>query len=201
MNKTHLKICDLSFSYLEKNKENKIFEHLNIAFEIGKKTAIMAPSGTGKTTLLYLLAGLLSPDAGTIEYPVSPKVSMVFQENRLLEQESILCNLRFANEKITSEYASHMLKSASLNYSPDQKVSSLSGGEKRRVAILRALMCEYNLLLLDEPFTGLDNVTKQVLMELILKETVQKTVILVTHDKSEADFLNCQLISNLFMGA
>lgn len=190
MSNTCIKVHDITFLYEKKI----IFEHFNAVFKTGQKTAIMAPSGSGKTTLLMLLSGLLLPQSGSIEYPFTvPKVSMVFQEDRLLERQSLLCNMQFVNPKLTADQVSDMLRLAGLKYLLTRKVCDLSGGEKRRVAILRALMAEYDILLLDEPFTGLDEETKDQIIELIKEQTIGKTVILVTHDKAEADALGCEI--------
>lgn len=191
MNSTSVKLCDVSFAYKDKN----ILEHINESFESGKKTAIMAPSGSGKTTLLFLIAGLLKPQSGAIEYSTEkPRISMVFQEDRLLEQQSILCNIQLVNPDITADEVSKMLTLSGLSYNLNTKVNKLSGGEKRRVSIIRALMAEYDILLMDEPFTGLDEKNKTTMMNLIFDKASKKTVILVTHNQTEAKI--CDTIKN-----
>lgn len=185
-----IELCNVSFSYNEK----MVLQHINEVFETGTNTAIMAPSGSGKTTLLFLLAGLLKPTNGTMTYPVEhPRLAMVFQENRLLEQQTILCNLQLVNPRLTATDVTAMLHRAGLSYSVTKKICQLSGGEKRRIAIIRALLSQYDILLLDEPLTGLDDTCKQQILELIEEETKDKTVILVTHDIEEAKALNCKI--------
>ena len=118
---------------------------------------------------------------------------MVFQENRLLESQSIMRNLKLVNPALTPEAVTDALKSVGLPYRVDKKVCKLSGGEKRRIAILRALMASYDILLLDEPFTGLDEENKLLMMEFIKTKAMGHTAILVTHNKEEAEFWGCKI--------
>ena len=183
-------IHDLSYSY----SDTPVFEHINEVFEAGQINVLMSPSGSGKSTLLSLIAGILPLQSGRIEYPVySPRFSMVFQDNRLLESQSIFSNLKLINPALTPEAVAGALKSVRLPYQSDKKVCKLSGGEKRRIAILRALMAPYDILLLDEPFTGLDEENKLIMMEYVKKQTIGHTAILVTHNKDEAEFFNCKI--------
>lgn len=192
MSQSFIKMQNISYNYSEK----EIFKDFNFDIELGTKTAVMAPSGTGKTTLLYLIAGLYTPQSGTIEYLTSnPRFSFVFQENRLLEKRNILDNLRLTNPQLTSETIKGMLYQAGLSVSVTKPIHRLSGGEKRRIAIIRALLSPYDILLMDEPFTGLDDENRLRIIELIKEYTEGKTVILVTHDKTDAQLLNCNIIN------
>lgn len=187
---TNFTIHDLSYSY----SDTPVFEHINETFNVGQMNVLMSPSGSGKSTLLSLIAGILTTQSGRIEYPVTaPRFSMVFQENRLLESQSIMRNLRLVNPALTPEAVTDALKSVGLPYRVDKKVCKLSGGEKRRIAILRALMASYDILLLDEPFTGLDEGNKLLMMEFIKTKAMGHTTILVTHNKEEAEFWGCKI--------
>lgn len=184
-----LTIENLSFSYDKK----EVFNNLNLCFPAGTCSAIMAKSGRGKTTLLYLIAGLLKAQAGKIIYPVNkPSFSFVFQENRLVEQTTVANNLRMIKPTLTNaQLYEHLSQIGLLDKKyMHQKISQLSGGEQRRIAILRALLAEYDILLLDEPFSGLDKNTKQRMMNYVKASTVGKTVLLVTHDSYEAEFMS-----------
>ena len=186
----------ISYHYPDTDKD--VFRDFSASFPIGQRTAILAQSGRGKTTLLHLLAGLIKPLDGNIYYPSGsekkPSFSMVFQENRLLEYESVLKNCKLINDKLPDELIKETLKKAGLSQYTNKKISILSGGEKRRCAIVRALSANYDVLLLDEPFTGLDSETKTAMMQLVKEFTENKTIILVTHDEKEAEFFDCSIL-------
>ena len=156
-------------------------------------TCIMGESGCGKTTLLSLIAGRIKPDSGTISGVPSGtkgKIAAVFQENRLAEAFTVFRNLRMvcSKPKPSADMLCEMLARVGMDkevlYSP---VSALSGGMKRRVAILRALLCDSPLMLMDEPTSGLDAENKKAVIAFIREKTKNKTVLWVTHDKAEAE--------------
>lgn len=198
MKRDNIEIVNLSFSY-NKNKERYIFKDFNLEIKRGHSTAIMAPSGAGKTTLLFLIAGLLEAESGSVIYPYkNPKFSMVFQENRLLEYETVSKNLELINPSLTRENIKNLLFMSGFDENPEKfaqnKVRKLSGGEKRRVSILRALVAEYDILLLDEPFSGLDEKSKHQMVKLIKEKTEEKTKILITHNLEDAQLLDCDIV-------
>ena len=148
-------------------------------------TCLMGESGCGKTTLLYLLAGLISPDAGKIS-GISGKIAFVFQENRLAENFTVYRNLKMVckGQKISKEMLGEMLENVGMDkallHAP---VSSLSGGMKRRVAILRALLCDSAILFLDEPTTGLHFADIQQLLDVLHKLRDQgNTIVVIEHN-------------------
>lgn len=156
-------------------------------------TCIMGESGCGKTTLLSLIADRIKPDSGTISgvpRGTKGKIAAVFQENRLAEAFTVYRNLRMvcSKPKPSADMLCEMLARVGMDkevlYSP---VSALSGGMKRRVAILRALLCDSPLVLLDEPTSGLDEENKKAVIAFIRDKTRNKTVLWVTHDKAEAE--------------
>lgn len=187
-----------SISYRYPDTDKYVFRDFSATFPMNSRTAVLARSGSGKTTLLHLLAGLIKPTGGTIRYPAGmgkePSFSMVFQDNRLLEYKSVLKNVKLTAGKVTDEQIEEALKKAGIFLYRDKKVSALSGGEKRRCAIVRALLADYDILLLDEPFTALDGETKNIMMRLVDECADGKTMILVTHDESEAEFLGCSIL-------
>ena len=159
-------------------------------------TCVMGSSGRGKTTLANIIAGLLSPDSGTISGIDGLKVSYVFQEDRLLDWETALSNVLFVTNP-TKEYvdkAKKLLTQAELSGSINIKASKLSGGMKRRVCLCRALIADYDLLILDEPFKGLDTDLKPKIMSMVKEHTQGKIVICITHDHQEAEFLGGHLV-------
>ena len=151
--------------------------------------AIMGASGCGKTTLVRIMAGLLQPDSGQVNF--DGKLSFMFQEDRLLLKETALTNLLFVNND--KNKAMELLKKVQLD-ELSKKAEKMSGGMRRRVALCRALMPEFDAIILDEPFKGLDKDTKRVAIDIIKKQCKNKIVICVTHDKKEVDDLGAKLL-------
>lgn len=196
MNSACIELKNISYAYEEK----KILDGFSIQFPEGKTTAIMAPSGKGKTTLLHLIAGLLTPLEGRVVFSKpNPRISMVFQENRLVESARVFQNIKLVNPGLSKEEITALLSSLELEDCYSKKAENLSGGQARRLAIARALACQYDILLLDEPFTGLDEETKYKVMKCLKDKTKGKTVLLVTHSKEEAEFFSSriELLKNL----
>ena len=180
-----INIENISFAYEDKI----VFENYSQRFPIGETSVIMAPSGFGKTTLLYMIAGLISPTNGNINIPINnPKFSFAFQDLRLIESLNVKKNITLVNSNISTNDLDKCLEALAIKDLADKKVSALSGGEKSRVSIARALMADYDILLLDEPFNGLDDTTKDKVIKYIKEKTVHKTVLLVTHNNDEADY-------------
>lgn len=167
--------------------EKQVLSGFSASLPLGRTTVLMGPSGCGKTTLLRLLSGLEAPDSGRI-LGLPEKKSMIFQEDRLCENVSALSNLRLCAPALSRKEGQERLAALGLSDSLRQPVREFSGGMKRRVAILRALCAEYDLLLADEPFKGLDDATRKRTMEYFKMQTAGKTVLLVTHEEAEAAF-------------
>lgn len=161
-------------------------------FPAGEVTCLMAPSGYGKTTLLRILAGLYTPDSGAVS-GVEDGVSMVFQEDRLCPGATVLQNVLLAARKPDKAKACAILQDLALGGDLHTKVSLLSGGMQRRVAIARALLSPAPVLLLDEPFTGLDDGTKRLVADTILAYRHGRTTLCVTHDEDVVALLHASL--------
>ena len=152
---------------------------------------LWGPSGCGKTTLLRLLAGLEKPSDGVVEGVGS--VSMVFQEDRLLPWFTALENVTITGAtegKATETLSALGLTDAEMSALPQH----LSGGQQRRVALARALAADSDILLLDEPFNGLDEDTWQSIIPLIVRYAEHNPVVLVTHIRQQAEMLGAQMI-------
>jgi NitT/TauT family transport system ATP-binding protein len=190
---------DIIIKNLTKSYNGKIvLNNLNLTIKSGKTTCIMAPSGMGKTTLLRIILGLESPDSGTIKGMENLKISTVFQEDRLCEYLTPINNIKLVNPILTDKQILEAINSFGLLGCEHQKTSELSGGMKRRTAILRAILADYDLLVLDEPFKGIDINTKETVIREILNRTKGKTIIIVTHDESEASLMGANIINNTF---
>ena len=170
--------------------------------------ALIGPNGCGKSTLLRVLAGLITPDGGTVTLdgdPVTgpdPRVGLVFQEPRLLAWRSTEDNVRFPmdlagwSKDRQDARASDLLGLVGLREFAKAKPSTLSGGTRQRVSIARALALEPSVLLLDEPFSALDALTRERFNAELLRlwERTGTTIVLVTHSIPEAVFLADRVI-------
>ncbi len=189
-----IEIQELCKSYGEK----KVLNRVTFTLEPGTVTAVMAASGVGKTTLLRILMGLEKPDSGRILGLDGLRLAAVFQEDRLCENLSPLSNVRLVTgNAVGREEILHGLKAVGLENCVSQPVRELSGGQRRRAALVRALCPPWDLLLLDEPFKGLDRKTRQMVMEYVRKCLLSRPesyTVLVTHDREEAEYLAEQVI-------
>lgn len=188
----NVSIKNISKAYGEKQVLNQISKE----FPAGETSVIMGASGCGKTTLLRILLGLEMPDNGEV-IGMPEKVSVLFQEDRLCEDVSAYENIALVLErkkirvqrdaqrrKIEQEAAQVGITKEDL----EQNVMELSGGMRRRIALLRALLYDADCVILDEPFKGLDALTKQIVMQYVKEKATGRTTFLVTHDAAEADF-------------
>lgn len=167
--------------------EQQILDQFNLILPDQGIVGISGPSGSGKTTLLLTLCGLIKPDSGWIESDMDLRPSIVFQEDRLIPWLTVGENLNLIlhNLEQTRLWLQRIQMADQENSYPHQ----LSGGMKRRVALARALAFESNLLLLDEPFQGMDTILKESLYPWIRKVGEEKPVVLVTHDEREQQSL------------
>ena len=200
----HVEIDSLVFS----RGERRIFNGLSLKIPRGKVTAIMGPSGTGKTTLLKLIGGQLTPDEGTIRvegenvhalsrrqlFQLRQRMGMLFQSGALLTDLNVFDNVAFPlrahtrlSEKLIEKLVLMKLQAVGLRGARTLKPSELSGGMARRVALARAIAMDPEMIMYDEPFVGQDPITMGVLLKLIrhLNESLSLTSIVVSHDVDE----------------
>jgi len=198
-----LVIDNISFSYGDRN----ILRSFTLQVPTGSTTAVVGPSGSGKSTLLRIIAGLLTPTTGTIilnsqdisHVPTHLRsVGMVFQDNQLFPHLNVYDNVAFGlrmakvDKRVIAERCQGLLDLVGLTEAAKQSVSTLSGGEAKRVALARALAPSPQVLLLDEPLTGLDNRLHDRLaqdLQRILHAT-STTALLVTHLIPEAEVIS-----------
>ena len=199
-----IKIRDLYFGW----GGRKIFNGLNLDVAAGRITGLMGPSGTGKTTLLKLIGGQLRPEQGTVWvenhvvhtlrqkdlYRLRQRIGMLFQNGALLTDLNVFENVAFPlrentglPEQVIRDLVLIKLEAVGLRGARDLMPSELSGGMARRVALARAIVLDPVIIMYDEPFTGLDPITKATIVKLIrqLNETLGLTSIVVSHDVTE----------------
>jgi phospholipid/cholesterol/gamma-HCH transport system ATP-binding protein len=185
-----------------------IFDGLDMAIPRGRVTAVMGPSGTGKTTLLRLITGQVRAESGAIEvagvdmravkraelYVLRRRMGMLFQNGALLTDLSVFENVAFPlrehtdlPERLIRELVLIKLQAVGLRGAADLFPSELSGGMSRRVALARAIVMDPEILIYDEPFVGLDPISMGVILRLIrrLNDTLGLTSIVVSHDVQE----------------
>ncbi|MDO4439139.1 MAG: ATP-binding cassette domain-containing protein [Eubacteriales bacterium] len=179
----------------KKFDDTELFNGLSLEFNAGQAYALFSPSGSGKTTLLRLISGLQNPDKGDIIFKNNgkiihkPGISMVFQEDRLCEDFSAVDNIVFATKLSKTTATGELIKLLPENLI-HKPVSKLSGGQRRRVCIVRAMNYEEaSIILMDEPFTGLDIESKKISCNYILNKKADRLMILSTHDTEDLNFL------------
>ena len=175
--------------------ENRVLDRLNWRFPGGQISCVQGPSGCGKTTLLRLIAGLETPDSGEIRGAEGKKISAVFQENRLLENLTAEKNILLtARPGFTRTDARKLLDELGLSDAAQRRTCELSGGMQRRVAVARSLAADYELLLLDEPLTGLDDDARLRVLRRIQADLKGRTAVWITHDPDAAALLNAPVL-------
>ncbi|PYE53274.1 ABC transporter ATP-binding protein [Deinococcus yavapaiensis] len=173
-----------------------ILQHLNLEVAPGEVIALVGRSGCGKTTLLNLAAGLTRADEGRLTFSAPPRVGYVFQDARLLPWLTLEGNLTLVQPNVTAARVSHELARVGLAGRQRDYPSQLSLGMAQRAAVARALIIEPNLLLLDEPFGALDELTANELRAELLRllQQTRATTLLVTHNPIEAVMLADRIV-------
>ena len=172
--------------------DKTVIDHLNLEVEEGKLLAYIGTNGAGKSITMKMLTGLLKPTSGEIELAADLKIGMVFQESVLDEELSVLDNLKSRQalyRKQDKAWLEKLIRLTGLQDFLNQTYGTLSGGQRRRVDIIRALVNKPNLLFLDEPTTGLDIQTRRAIWEILrrLQREENLTIFLTTHYLEEAE--------------
>lgn len=193
--------------YQSHNGQVYALENVTFRISAGEIVCIVGPSGCGKSTLLKILAGLIEPTSGRVRFSNGSsdsgiRTALIFQEHGLFPWMTILDNVAFGLENLgvgkveRQQKAQEFLEQLGLGEFSHYYPSELSGGMRQRAVIARAVLVEPNLLLMDEPFSGLDAQSKLVLQEEMLHiwKTFQQTVIYVTHEIEEAILLGDRVL-------
>ncbi len=191
-----LELKNIGYSYHSLHGETKALQDISFGVREGEFIAIVGPSGCGKSTLLSVIAGLLTPESGEVilDQTKEIRVGYMLQQDHLLEWRSIWKNVLLGPEitgtltREKEQLAEQLLHDYGLYKFKDKKPGELSGGMKQRAALIRTMVMEPALLLLDEPFSALDYQTRLMVSSdigsIIRKSGI--TAILITHDLSEA---------------
>ncbi len=187
--------------------KNKLLRNINLNIEKGQLFSILGPSGAGKTTALRIITGAISADSGNVilddkiinNQPMEKRqIVMVHQSKQLFPHLTVLENIQFGMKmkKLSQDYINEktndLLDFFNMKLHTNKYPKQLSGGQQQLVALMRALAAEPKVMLLDEPFTGLDNNLKIYIRDFILKihEKFNITIIMITHDKEDAFFMS-----------
>lgn len=183
---------------------NHVLRACSLRVEAGDVRCLMAPSGTGKTTLFRVMLGLEAADAGKVGGAQAGRVSAMFQEDRLCETLTPVENVALVCPKSTGRETVRALLSEVLPVGClDQPVMELSGGMRRRVSLVRAMAFPGSLVVLDEPFTGLDATTRRQVIDFIVRRKEARTVLVATHGEQDAALLGADttMLANVSKGA
>ena len=181
-----IKIDNISFGYTK----TPVLNNFSLTIGDNDKICLFGESGCGKTTLLRLILGLEKPQKGSIN-KTKGKAAVVFQDNILLPFKTVLENITLMGAD--KDTALFQLKALGIESFANSLPDELSGGMQRRAAIARALSTDFDFLVLDEPFTGLDQRNTENVSNLINEILGDRPLIMVTHSKAEAELLNCKI--------
>lgn len=201
--KGHVVLENVSKCFFEEEERILCLDQLSLEIAPGKLTVLMGPSGCGKTSMINLIAGYEAPDTGSITIdgenvagPGSDRL-VVFQETALFPWMTVYDNVAFGHrakkipENETREKTEFVLEKVGLHDFQDKYPTQLSGGMQRRAELARALINEPSIMILDEPFRGLDAMTRELMQEFYLKlfDETKITTLFVTHELEEAIFM------------
>jgi len=194
----------LKFTNVFKNYDKSVLADINMEVEEGEFISILGPSGSGKSTILRLASKLIKPSSGKISYQRNkpPSIGFVFQDATLMPWRNVLDNiilpleLKGVRRNISTKKAAEWIKKVGLEGKENSFPGELSGGQKMRVSLARSMVTDCDLLLLDEPFAALDEITRRKLEDDLLKiwKREKFTILLVTHSVSEAVYLSERVI-------
>ncbi len=174
---------DIEIRNISKAFDGKeVFDDFSCIFRQGCLNLLMGSSGSGKTTLLRLVMGILKADSGSIHGTKDKRIRAVFQEDRLLLNMSVAVNINLVlEEKYSDGEIAEYLRRLNVDVPPSERAERLSKGMKRRLAVLRAVLAEPDILILDEAFSGLDAENAQNTLSFIIENMKGRTIVAATH--------------------
>ena len=202
-----IEIKDLTVKYQSNNTETLALDKLTININTGDIYTFIGPSGCGKSTLLHVLSGILQDYTGTVAIngrainPKTQRIGLILQNYGLLPWKTVYQNtmlgIKIKNDsQILDEYSTYILKQLGIDKLLDRYPKELSGGQQQRVAIARAFIMKPDLLLMDEPFSALDSITREEMQELFLNiwKEHSVTTAFITHSVDEALYLGSKIV-------
>ena len=194
-----VKAKNLYFSY----GAQPVLQNVCIEFTSEQPVVLLGGSGMGKTTLLRILAGLMKPSSGRIEgIDKHTRIAVMYQEDRLFPHLTVYKNLKLIRPAVTREEAASLLEELNLEAGVlDQLPRELSGGMRRRVALARALLFEADVVLMDEPFQGLDVDTRRMALAAVKKWTKNRPTLLISHEPEDAPALGAKTLTIAELGS
>lgn len=202
-----IEVKDLTVNYNRENDKIPALNNVSINIGTGDIYTFIGPSGCGKSTFLYVLSGILQDYTGSVRVngrPVNPRsqrIGLILQNYGLLPWKNVYDNtmlgVKIKNDQVVlDDYGQYLLQRLGINDLLDRYPKELSGGQQQRVAIARAFMLKPDLLLMDEPFSALDAITREELQELFLKIWKENnvTTVFITHSVDEALYLGSKIV-------
>ena len=189
----NIHIKNISFSYPEKT----VLSGVNLTLTSEEPVLLLGTSGQVKTTLLRIIAGFLTPQSGKIDgINSSTRIAVLFQEDRLFDHMTVWKNWKLIREDLSREKAIALLNELGLAEEVlDQLPVALSGGMRRRIALGRALLFEADLLLLDEPYQGLDEETRHLALAVTKKYAKGRPMLVISHEASDGPALGAKVVT------
>lgn len=202
-----IEIKDLSVTYRRKNEETPVLDKVSININTGEIYTFIGPSGCGKSTLLYVLSGILTDYNGSVLVegrgidPTAQRIGLIQQNYGLFPWKNVYQNIMLGKKikkesRVLDAYARYILEQLGIDALLDRYPHELSGGQQQRVAIARAFLLQPDLLLMDEPFSALDAISREALQELFLNiwKQYKVTTVFITHSVDEALYLGSKIV-------
>lgn len=202
-----IEIKDLVVKYRRRNEETLVLDNININIGTGDIYTFIGPSGCGKSTLLYVLSGILRDYAGSVSIdgraidPKTQRIGLILQNYGLLPWKNVYHNTMLGmkiknDQQVLDDYGRYILQQLGIDALLDRYPKELSGGQQQRVAIARAFILRPDLLLMDEPFSALDAISREELQDLFLKIWKENnvTTAFITHSVDEALYLGSKIV-------